>query len=317
MKDLKGMAYGWSKRWGPYSAFLIDLSRIELPISEFESALDFYLSRLHVASERHLLIVNAAQWIEEAVLREFLDESYTALLIYDVRPKGKHRVILPYYPDSPSTGEVREAFWSGDVAGAKDTLKGYGRPFMRRVKSYFWRYVVGFPPDERMYGSILKMHSIVHEYYDVREKEVFRKVLSYLVESAGRRIKFREAAESIGVRFETFRAFMDQLISVGLIYEFYHVNKDSPRAPRIVLLANGHFHHLLKHTDQRDILMLDENSDDVLPFLLPYVIGKAMERGVPVTFEDENGKHLHFDTERPFTVRLGEEVSPVELVGML
>ncbi len=317
VRDLKGMAYGWTKRWGQYSAFLIDLSRVEIPISEFENALDFYLSRLHVASERHLLIINAAQWVEETVLREFLDESYTTLLIYGVKPRGKHRVILPYYPDSPSTGEVREAFWSGNVARAKEILSGYGRTFMRKVKSYFWKYVVGFPPDERMYESILKMYAIVHEYYDVREKEMFRKVLSYLVGNAGGRIKFREAAESIGVRFETFRAFMDQLISVGLIYEFYHVNRESPRAPRIVLLANGHFHHLLKHTDQRDILMLDEGSDDVLPFLLPYVIGKAMERGVSVMFEDEGGKHLYFDTEEPFTVRLGEEVSPIEIVGML
>lgn len=315
--DLKGMASGWSKRWGNFSAFFLDLSRVEMPFNDVERALDFYFTRLHSDSERHLMIVNAAQWVSEELIKEFIDESYVVLLIYNVIPEREHRVFLPYYPDSPSPGDVREAFWEGDVTRARRLMEEYGRPLRRRVRSYFWKHVVGFPPQEKFYDMIRRMYSLIHEFYDVREKDLFRKTFHYLVSRSGQRMKFREAAESLDMRFETFRVFMDQIISVGLIYEFYHVNRENPRSPRIVFNSNGHFHHLLNHTDPKDVLMLDEDSPEVLTFLVPYVIGKAMERGVEVAFEDEEGRHLRFLTDRPFSVRLGEEVSFVELVGML
>ncbi|NPA80561.1 MAG: hypothetical protein GXO29_05900 [Thermotogae bacterium] len=316
-KDLKGMLYGWSKRWGQYSAMLIDLQRIELPPTNFADILDFYTSRLHVSSDRHLIAVNGAQWIDEALLGEYLDETYTVVLIYHILPDMDFRAILPYYPDSPSPGDVREAFWRGDVERAISLLRGYGKPLERRLKSYLWRYVVGFPPDERFYSMAVKMYALIHEYYDVREKGLFRKVLSYVMRSAGGRFKYREAAESLSLRFETLRAFIDQMISVGLIYEVTHVNRESPRSPRIILPGNGQFYHLLRHTDTKEILMLDENSKGILVFLLPYVVGKALEMGYEVSFEDDEGRHLRFRGNNDFSLRLGEDVSYVEVVGLL
>ncbi len=315
--DLKGMAYGWTKRWGQYSALLLDLSRVEVSPEIVEEALDFYGSRLYASSERHLLIVNAAHWTQESLIDEFVDGTYTVLLVYNVIPDRPHRVILPYYPDSPSPGDVREAFWSGDLERAKALFSGYGKALKRKVRAYFWRYVVGFPPDEGAYFMVRSMYSLIHQYYDIRDKDLFRRVFSHLVGVAGGRLKFRETSEALNVRFETLRAFLDQIISVGLLYELKHVNRDSPRSPRMLFNANGQFHHLLKHTDPKDVLLLDENSPDVLPFLIPYILGKAMERGVEVAFEDDGGRHLRFQTDRPFTVRLGEDVPFLDIVGLL
>ncbi len=317
-ESLKALCYGWSKRWGQYSALFLDLSRVEFPPDAFETALDFYTSRLHGASERHLLVVNAAQWIKEDVLREFIDDSYTVLLVYNVKPERDFRAYLTYYPDTPSPGEVKEAFWEGDVERALSVLRGYGKALLRRLRAYFWRHVIAFPPERRFYAMLRGMYSLMHEFYDIREKSLFKNVLSHVARSAKGRFKYRETAETLSLRFETLRSFMDQMLSVGMIYELLHVNRESPRSPRIVLLGNGHFHHLLNHTDPKDILMIDENSDDVLPFVLSFAISRGVERGVDITFEDDTGKKLVFRKgTKAFGYSIGETGSYLELVGVL
>ncbi|NPB03674.1 MAG: hypothetical protein GXO39_04595 [Thermotogae bacterium] len=316
-RDLKAMAYGWTRKWGRFSALFVDLDRVELPISYLNPLLKLYMDRLHASSERHLILVNAAHWIGDHPIEDSVDESYTVVLVYNVKPSQEHRVIFPYFPETPSPGEVKETFWAGDVGRALSMLRSYGEPLKRELSGYMWKYVIGFPPQEDLYEVARRMYSLIHEFYEIRDKEVIRKVLARLLSEMGRKFRTREFMAALNLHFETLRSSLEYLLNVGLIQEIQNPGREGGRASRIYLPASGQMYHLLKHTDPRDILVLDEESDEVLPFVLAFIVARASERGFVVSFADDGGKLLVFEGKGRFIVRLGEDLTYTEMVGLV
>lgn len=280
--DAKFSCQRWADRYGNFSVFLVDLSRSELMPDSLEDLLEFYYTRMFSTSSRRLIVVYSAQWIGDvSIFNEYMDENTTVALIYTILKEKVDRIILR--ANDNDFPEISNQFWSGNLDGI---LRFVDKRLKVKLERKLWKDIIGFP---REYEDTLRLYSCVNEingYYEIREKVLLRKFLSFIVENHAEEFVYRDTAEKLDIRFETLKNFLDYFYSGGILYEISEIGS-STRSHRRIFISNGRFYNSLRHLDNKSLLQTSEN-EIKLRYLLPYITSASIERGFEVFFKSEN-----------------------------
>ncbi len=275
----------WADVYGKFSAFFFDLERFEVLPDMLYDALNFYYTRMSFISEKRLIVINSAHILNDHKgIEEFAEDETTILMIYPVFTENANLRILRFKRESFKDLEKR--FWEGDFEGFLRGIRDKG--ISKRLEMVFWRDVMGFPNLHTHIESIYRALHIINEFYDIREKGFLRRFLNFVVENHGQPFVYRDLADSLDVRFETIKSFMDYFFSVGLSFEVSEIGS-SPRAHRRIFLSSGRFYNALTHMDFKSLFALG-GDELLLKYSFPELFLAANERGFQVSLKDESGK---------------------------
>ncbi len=300
-EDIMATCYRWAEEYGEFSALLIDLSKHEVLPDMALDMLEFYFSRMYSTSNLRIIFINHSHWVNyEEIIKEFSDETTIFVFIYPLLTVNVDRKIL--VPYKGRFDYVGDAFWEGDVRGMINIVSS--RSEMRRaVERFFWRHVVGFPKDLKDTGDLKESVVCINEYYEIREKILFRKFLNFVVENHAREFVYRDVSEKLEIRFETIKSFADYMFSAGLLFEISEIGS-SPRSHRRFFISRGKFYNSLRHVDNKSLLQTPRD-DIILKYSIPYVVLRALEEGFEVFFKDESATSL--------ILKKGEKIIGVDL----
>ncbi len=295
-EEIMKLCQDWANKNGEFSAFFLDLSRFEVVPEMVDEALRFYYTRISFMGGKKLITISSAHLLKDTdFINDYLDEDVTVLLIYPILVGDVDIRVLKF--NREEFEEISEMFWEGDLDKFALSL----RKVSHKVERAFWRYVVNFPHIWKFSKAVYDSINSINEFYDIREKEFLRKFLNFVIKNHSKPFVYRELAESMDVRFETIKSFMEYFFSAGISFEISEIGS-SPRSHRRLYLFSGGSFASLTHMDKRRILSMSQE-ELISVFSIPELVSSAIERGFSVSFKDENARIFLFSKgERTLSV---------------